>query len=222
MESSPLPVLFVGRASAKECKPLVDALAKHYELHAVTSGKTAQAHAKQIQPRVILVDAASLRTTGERVCKTLRGVAPNAVIFRLMAANQDGTSAYADVTLNHPITARKLLSHIQKHLAHTRETILTVGPLSLNLDRRILTAWGHDTQLNPKLAGLFALFLKHPNQVLDRATLMRAVWETDYVEDTRTLNVHISYARQILEAAGNTRLIQTVRGIGYCLEIPLP
>lgn len=219
MESPQTPVLFVGRASAKESKPLVEALSKHYELHAVTSGKTAQSTASQIQPRIILVDAASLRTTGERVCKALRAAAPNAVIFRLMPANDKTISLYADVTLMQPITARKLLSQIQKHLTNAHEQVLTAGPLTLNLDRRILSAWGQETQLNPKLAVLFAVFLKHPNQILERATLMRAVWDTDYIEDTRTLNVHISYARQILEANGHPRLIQTVRGIGYCLEI---
>lgn len=219
MESPPPPVLFVGRASAKESKPLVEALSKKYELHAVTSGKDAQTIAAETQPRIIVVDAATLRTTGERVCKGLRLAAPNAVIFRLMPAGDVSNVGYADVTLTQPITARKLLSQIQKHLTSAREQVLTAGPLTLNLDRRILSAWGQETQLNPKLAGLFAIFLKHPNHILDRATLMRAVWDTDYVDDTRTLNVHISYARQILEANGHPRLIQTVRGIGYCLEI---
>jgi DNA-binding response OmpR family regulator len=46
------------------------------------------------------------------------------------------------------------------------------------------------------------------------------VWDTDYTEDTRTLNVHISYARQILEANGHPRILNTVRGIGYRLDLP--
>jgi len=221
MESTPILVLFVGRASAKESKPLVEALAKKYELHAVTSGKTAQSSAAATQPRVIIVDAATLRTTGERVCKTLRAAAPNAVIFRLIPTGEVAASACVDVTLTQPITPRKLLAQVKKHLTDAHEQVLTVGPLTLNLDRRILIAWGRETVLNPKIAELFAIFLKHPNHVLDRAMLMRAVWDTDYVEDTRTLNVHISYARQILEAHGHPRLIQTVRGIGYRLDIPL-
>lgn len=222
MESPPPPVLFVGRASAKGAKPLVEALASKYQLHAVTSGKDAQSSAAKNQPRVIVVDAATLRTTGERVCKALRAAAPNAVIFRLIPAGDTTTASYADVSLTHPITAKKLMAHIQKHLTDSTEQVLSAGPLTLNLDRRILSAGGQETQLNPKLAALFEIFLKHPNQVLDRLTLMEAVWNTTYTEDTRTLSVHVSHARNILMSNGYTDLIKTIRGIGYCLELPTP
>lgn len=220
MEPPPTSVLFIGRASAKESKPLVEALAKKTTLHTATSGKAAEALAARVRPQVIVLDAVTMRTTGERVCKTLRAAAPSAVIIRLMPPGDHSPAPCIDLTLTHPVTPRKLLSHVQRHLHPPKEEVISAGPLSLNLERRILTAWGQETQLNPKLAELFGLLLRHPNHTLDRATLMRAVWQTEYVEDTRTLNVHISHARQILESNGHPRLIQTVRGIGYRLELP--
>ncbi|MCU0476927.1 MAG: response regulator transcription factor [Anaerolineae bacterium] len=215
---SPPRILFIGRASAKESRPLVEALAKRWELHAVVSGKDGQEQAAALVPRLVIVDAASLRTTGERVCKGLRAVVPAAAIVRLLGAQAAlGVSACADLTLHHPLTARKLLLHLQKLLDPPTENILAVGGVQLHLERRLLSANGHSTQLNPKLATLFAVLLSQPNQTIDRAELMRAVWDTDYTQDTRTLNVHISHARQILVAHGSPALIETVRGIGYRL-----
>jgi DNA-binding response OmpR family regulator len=217
----PPPIVYIGRANARESRPLVEAIGKKWPMHTAASGKAGAALAGRVLPRLVIVDAASLRTNGERVCKALRAAAPSAIIVRVMPAEDSAKpSACADHTLSHPLTPRRLVAQVQKHLGQPRERVLRAGPLSLNIDRRVLTAWGQETPLNPKLAELFAVFLKSPNATIERAALMRAVWDTDYTEDTRTLNVHISYARQILEANGHPRILNTVRGIGYRLDLP--
>ncbi len=75
----------------------------------------------------------------------------------------------------------------------------------MQVQRRLLTINGHETQFNPKLAALLEVFMRQPNTTVDRATLMSVVWQTDYVGDTRTLDVHISKVRDLLKAAGSQR-----------------
>lgn len=73
-------------------------------------------------------------------------------------------------------------------------------------------------RLRPKESQLLAALLSRPNEPVSRTTLMREVWETDFVDDTRTLEVHIHSLRRIIEAnPRRPRRIVTVRGVGYCL-----
>lgn len=75
-------------------------------------------------------------------------------------------------------------------------------------------------RLNPMEARLLATLLSYVNQPVSRAVLMRQVWETDFVEDTRTLEVHVSWLRRKIEAdPGRPRRLVTIRGLGYCLLV---
>jgi DNA-binding response OmpR family regulator len=72
-----------------------------------------------------------------------------------------------------------------------------------------------------KEARLLAILMRHPGQVVNRATLMREVWQTDYLGDTRTLDVHICLLRQKLEEdPTRPQLLLTERGVGYRLNVP--
>jgi DNA-binding response OmpR family regulator len=74
-------------------------------------------------------------------------------------------------------------------------------------------------RLRPKEAALLALFMRNPGRVLTRREIMKAVWDTDYVGDTRTLNVHVRWLRlKIEDDPGKPRLLRTVRGVGYRFE----
>ncbi|MCA9909541.1 MAG: winged helix-turn-helix domain-containing protein, partial [Anaerolineae bacterium] len=78
-----------------------------------------------------------------------------------------------------------------------------------------------ETILTPKLSQLVEIFLRHPGQTLDRKLLMAQVWDTDYLGDTRTLDVHIRWFRRAVEDNPSKPLyLKTVRGIGYRLELP--
>ena len=78
-----------------------------------------------------------------------------------------------------------------------------------------------ERRLTPKLAHLLAQFMRHPHQVLTRRELMRRVWHTDYIGDTRTLDVHIRWVREIIEEKpAKPQFLKTVRGKGYILAIP--
>lgn len=88
----------------------------------------------------------------------------------------------------------------------------------LDAARRELHCGGKQHHLTPKECRLLEIFLEHPGQVLTRQFLMKEVWLTDYVADTRTLEVHVHWLRQKLEAGGDPRLIHTVRSVGYILR----
>src|SRR5262249_26377608 len=89
------------------------------------------------------------------------------------------------------------------------------------LSRRVLFVGGQEIQLTPKQALLFEIFMQHPGEVLDRKILMEKVWQTNYLGDTRTLDVHIRWIREAIESnPGKPRYLRTIRGVGYCFEVP--
>ena len=74
--------------------------------------------------------------------------------------------------------------------------------------------------MTPKLAHLLEEFLRHPNQILGRHTLMENVWKTSYFGDTRTLDVHIRWIREIIEVdPAKPLLLRTIRGVGYIFAV---
>ena len=97
---------------------------------------------------------------------------------------------------------------------------LKVGTLILEGHKLYRDQQAEPRILTPKEARLLALLMQNPNRVVSRAEIMKQVWETDYLEDTRTLDVHVCWLRQKLEVdPSNPRLIITRRGRGYMLHV---
>jgi DNA-binding response OmpR family regulator len=98
--------------------------------------------------------------------------------------------------------------------------VLTAGDLTLNVANRCVRLGRQEHQLTPKQSQLLEIFMRRPNSVITRLELMKAVWDTDYMGDTRTLDVHIRWLRQIIESdAGKPHRLVTVRSVGYKLEV---
>lgn len=220
MEPDPA-VLYIGRLTAKGVKQAVEALKKRYTTAAAGSARAAEAAAGRIRPDVIVWDAASLRTHGDRALKALRTANPSARLIRILPTGERAASGLCDLTLHTPITPRKLVNQIEKLHRQPGDETLTAGPFVMQVQRRLLTINGHEIQLNPKLAALLEVFMRHANTTVDRAMLMNVVWQTDYVGDTRTLDVHVSKVRDILKAAGASDHLRTVRGVGYRLDVAI-
>jgi DNA-binding response OmpR family regulator len=93
---------------------------------------------------------------------------------------------------------------------------MVLDPLACKLDRgrsRI--------HLRPKEAALLAFFMRNPGRVLSRREIMKEVWDTDYLDDTRTLSVHVRWLRLKIEDDPNKpRNLRTVRGLGYRFDMP--
>jgi len=220
MEPQPT-VLYSGRLTSKDVKQTVEALSKRFDVLPAGSAKAALKAASIRQPRLVIWDAASLRTHGDRALKTIRSTLPTVKLIRILGAGERASNGLCDVTLHGPLTARRLCAQIEKLLKQPGDETLTAGPFAIQLQRRMLSVNGHEVQLNPKLAALFEVFMRNANETVNRATLMSVVWQTDYVGDTRTLDVHISKVRDILKAAGANDRLRTVRGIGYRLDVSL-
>jgi len=98
---------------------------------------------------------------------------------------------------------------------------LAVGDLILDPTTRIVHCNGGESKLTPKECRLLGAFMENEGKVLSRKDLMKEVWDTDYMGDTRTLDVHIRYLRKkIEENPSDPSYILTVRGVGYRLELP--
>jgi two-component system response regulator MprA len=95
---------------------------------------------------------------------------------------------------------------------------LTFGDLKMDLASRTVTRGERPIELTVREFDLLALFLRHPNQVLTRTTLMQRVWGEDFYGESNVLEVVIGNLRRSLETGNQPRLIQTVRGIGYVLR----
>mgnify|MGYP005843760401 CR=1 FL=1 len=217
-------VLIVERGRAQR-PAYVESLKKRYEVITATSGKQAVEIASAATPRVVILDAISMRTPGERICQQLRDQIVNTPLIHLHPGEKGEAESCADVVLCKPFTARKLANAIERLLgeasAPTPNGIVTVGPFTLNAERRMLIFDGQEQSLTPKLVQLIALFLQNPGETLERKRLMEQVWNTNYLGDTRTLDVHIRWIRRAIEIdPSKPKLLKTVRGIGYRLELP--
>jgi DNA-binding response OmpR family regulator len=213
-------ILLIGRDRPQQSS-LIAALRKRYEVTVAPSGKQALSLAQKHAPQVVVLDAISLRTPGDRICQEVRDWLEIPVIHLHPGPKETADSA-ADAILFEPFTSRKLINCIERLLPPTGDNgIVTCGPFSVDLSRRVLAAHGQETQLTPKLAVLVEMFLSHPGETLDRKTLMVKVWHTDYLGDTRTLDVHIRWIRQAIEPEpGKPRYLKTIRGVGYRLDVP--
>jgi DNA-binding response OmpR family regulator len=212
-------VLLIGGSRVGETAHR-SALEKHYDVRVAPSGKQGLTLAKAHPPRAVILDAISLGTLGERICRSLNVGLPGVPLIHLVPEGTRPMQSCGEVVLKHPITSRRLLNVLQRTIQEDAEEVIDCGPFVMNVTRRILVAHGKETQLTPKLSLLLEMFLRNPGQTIDRKRIMQHVWETDYLGDTRTLDVHIRWMRDVLEGkGGQPRYLKTVRGVGYCLDV---
>jgi len=96
-----------------------------------------------------------------------------------------------------------------------------VGDVALNLEQRCVVRGNRETHLTPKQAHLLEILMRHPGEILSRAFLMKQVWDTDYLGDTRTLDVHVHWVRNAIEQDPRSPVyLRTIRRIGYRFEPP--
>ena len=100
--------------------------------------------------------------------------------------------------------------------AKATEQVYCAADVTLDLTRREIRGCNGNNKLTPKECELLALFMSYPGRVLSRKLLMKEVWETDFLDDTRTLEVHVCWLRQkIEEDPHKPQRLRTVRGVGY-------
>lgn len=188
------------------------------------TGSAALELSKASLPDLIIFDASSMRSSGARSCRQLRTVVgENPIIHCRSESQSEDLSADADVYLVKPFTARKLLNRVKDLLPvdDLEGEVVRYGSVVIYRGKRSVAVNGVEHHLTPKLARMLEEFMRHPNEVVTRRQLMENVWNTNYVGDTRTLDVHIRWARECIEADPATpQLLLTVRGKGYIFVPP--
>ncbi|HTX92709.1 MAG TPA: response regulator transcription factor [Anaerolineales bacterium] len=194
---------------------------KGFVVESVSNGSEASARiADGFHPDVVVVNAASLRTSGKRICQSLRDKAATLPILLVLDPDQEIEKVDADVILSLPFTAQKLVNRIRHLLPGDGKNSIHAGPVRLDVEKRTVRCLGKQTRLTPRLVRLLKILIDHQGEVLERKKLFSKVWETDYTDDTRTLDVHISWLRQAIEAdPKKPKILKTVRGVGYRLDV---
>lgn len=193
---------------------------KGFLVESVPNGSAALEHLEHDHPKVVVLDAASLRTSGRRICLSIRQHAPGLPLVVVLDQQANGIDKLnADVILVQPFTLQKLLNRMRPLIPEENQNILHVGALQLDIEQRLVRCGKRQVRLTPRLLTLLKMLMDNPGIVIDRRDMFRQVWETEYIGDTRTLDVHISWLRQALEEdPRRPRYIKTVRGVGYRLD----
>jgi two-component system, OmpR family, response regulator MprA len=196
-----------------------------YTVDTATDGRSGLILARDHTPDVVILDWMLPGMDGLEVCHRLRsgGSIP---ILMLTAKDtvQDriqGLDAGADDYMIKPFNLDELLARVRALLRRTqpeRVPVLKFADLTLDTGSRQAARGSRLVPLTAKEYELLELFMRHPKQVLTREIIFDRVWGYDFGGESNVLEVYIRYLRQKLEAEGETRLIHTVRGVGYVLR----
>ena len=193
---------------------------KGFDVRVARSGAQALELLKDVDPDLLVLNAASMRSSGVRICKSVRDADADLPIILLLDPEQDVSEDTANVILKHPFTIQKLTNRIKPLLPGEGENLLHVGAIRLDLDRNRVRCLGQNTRLTPRLVILLKALMKRPGEVVEREELFKQVWDTEYTGDTRTLDVHISWLRRAIEPdPTKPKLLRTIRGVGYRLDV---
>jgi len=183
-----------------------------------TNQKTALQLIRAQPPAIVLVELEQKSTSRLRFCDVVRYRLPTATILAVTSTIPDGTFLFDDV-LDLPLRQIQVVSIIKQSGAKHTEHLLELGSVALNMATRTVTTPNGRYTMTPKQCALLKLLMSEHGTVVERKKIMETVWETNYLEDTRTLDVHIRWLRERIEHNPSKPVyLRTVRGVGYQFE----
>ncbi|GAB3442443.1 response regulator transcription factor [Phycicoccus ginsengisoli] len=200
-----------------------------YEVSVAETGPDALDDFDRQGADLVLLDLMLPGLSGTEVCRALRQRSTVPVIM-LTAKDSEidkvvGLEIGADDYVTKPYSSRELLARIKAVLRRGQEpedllpTTIEAGPVRMDVERHIVTVAGRPTPLPLKEFELLEMLLRNTGRVLTRMQLIDRVWGSDYVGDTKTLDVHVKRLRAKVEPdPAEPRHIVTVRGLGYKFE----
>ncbi len=209
--------------------PLAYMLRKEgFEVAIANTGLAALEEFERAGADIVLLDLMLPGLPGTEVCRRIRQTSNVPVI--MVSAKDDevdkivGLELGADDYVTKPYSPRELVARIRAVLRRGVETelvppTLEAGPVRMDVERHVVTVRGEDISLPLKEFELLEMLLRNAGRVLTRTQLIDRVWGSDYVGDTKTLDVHVKRLRAKIESdpAVPVHLV-TVRGLGYKFE----
>ncbi|WP_339254921.1 response regulator transcription factor [Sporosarcina sp. FSL W8-0480] len=205
----------------------------NFETIMAADGAQAILQVEEEKPDLILLDLMLPVIDGIEVCKILRSRNINTPIIMLTAKGEEpdkvlGLEIGADDYMTKPFSPREVIARVKAVLRRSQESanrtatndqIITSGSLTVHPEQYEAYLRDESLEFTPKEFELLVYFMQNKNRVLTREQLLSAVWNYDFVGDTRIVDVHVSHLREKIEE--NTKkplFIKTVRGIGYKFE----
>jgi two-component system response regulator RegX3 len=201
-----------------------------YEVEIAETGPDALTAFDRSGADLVLLDLMLPGLSGTEVCRELRSRSRVPIIM-VTARDTEvdkvvGLELGADDYVTKPFSSRELLARVRAVLRRGGEpdelitSTVEAGPVRMDVERHVVSVDGHQTAMPLKEFDLLELLLRNAGRVLTRGQLIDRVWGSDYVGDTKTLDVHVKRLRAKIEPdPGNPKHLVTVRGLGYKFEI---
>lgn len=204
-----------------------------YDVLTASDGLEAVEAVRSENPELLILDVMMPNMDGLEVCRTLRSEGWDRPILVLTA--RDGVSdrvagldAGADDYLPKPFALEELLARVRSLVRRASadsiaaeapvESKLSFEDLELDADTREVSRGGRAISLTRTEFSLLQLLMENPRKVLSRSKILEEVWGYDFPTSGNALEVYIGYLRKKTEGDGDSRLIHTVRGVGYVLR----
>jgi two-component system response regulator RegX3 len=201
-----------------------------FEVAVAGTGPDALSEFDRTGADLVLLDLMLPGLSGTEVCRTLRQRS-NVPVIMLTARDSEidkvvGLELGADDYVTKPFSSRELVARIRAVLRRRGDAVeessaaaLEAGPVRMDVERHVVTVDGGTVPMPLKEFDLLELLLRNAGRVLTRGQLIDRVWGSDYVGDTKTLDVHVKRLRAKIEPdPSNPRHLVTVRGLGYKFE----
>ncbi|GIW23257.1 MAG: DNA-binding response regulator [Candidatus Sericytochromatia bacterium] len=202
-----------------------------YEVVKASDGHEALQKVQLEKPNLIVLDLMLPQISGLEVCRILRREKNEVPIIMLTAKGEEidrviGLEVGADDYLVKPFSLRELVARIRALLRRSKPSdndsksldIRQYDDLVVNLTEHKVSVKGKPVELSPKEFKILSMLMSSPNKVFSREDLLEQVWGLDFYGDTKTVDVHIRWLREKIEAdPSNPKYVQTVRGFGYRL-----
>jgi two-component system response regulator MprA len=194
-----------------------------YSVSTAENGAIALRELALAAPDAIVLDLLMPEVDGLEVCRRLRAAGDRTPVLILTARDGisdrvDGLDAGADDYLAELLARLRALMRRSEPGPGGGASILELADLRLDPRAREAARGGRTIELTKTEFELLHLLMRHPRQVLTRSQIFEAVWDYDFGPSSNSLEVYIGYLRRKTEAAGEPRLIHTVRGVGYVIK----